>query len=314
MEPATAKQHDSCLTLLFTRDHSKWTPDGPKAWSIVIGSFLSNLSVLGLVYSFGIFVSPIADEFGNGRAEVALIGTLSLALFFLGGVFSGALADRYGVRPVMSVGWVIWMVGCIATSFVQEFALLFFTHGILIGVGASLVYWPAISVVPQWFDRYRATALGFSALGSGIGSLIFALAGQKIIDSLGWRNTIRVFMGLGGGLLLVAILVMERRFPPMKKPGGMFFVAKRLIKVSSYRWFLLATFFFQWGFFIPYIHLSSYIKDVGLDTGVQSLAYGLIPSQRRMTNPPLTNKQIGDDRRGVVRWTFGYGSSGGFRW
>lgn len=254
----------------------QWVEDGPKAWTIVLGSFLTNLAVLGMVYSFGIFVIPISEEFGASRADVALVGTLSLACFFGSGIFAGALGDRYGVRPVMSAGWVLWVVGCLSASFCYEFGLLFLTEGVLVGVGAGLAYWPAISVVPQWFNVYRGTAVGVAALGSGIGSLIFALAGQTIISALGWRNTLRVFMGFGGGLMLIAIAVMERRFPPRPHPGGLFFVAKRLVKLTSYRWFLFATFFFQWGFFIPYIHLAAYISDIGLGKDVQGLALAMI--------------------------------------
>lgn len=245
--------------------------DGRKAWSIVFGSFLAHLAVLGNLYAFGIFVVPLSAEFGVSRADVSLVGTINIAFFYVAGIFSGPLADRLGVRPVMFVGICIWVLGCFLASITTALWQQILTQGIMVGLGASFVYWPAISVVPQWFDKYRGTAVGLAALGAGIGNLIFALGGQAIIQTLGWRDTLRVLGGAGGGLLIIALLLVERRAPP-RKGGGLFDVGKQLIKLRGYRWFLLATFLFQWGFFVPFVHLAAYTKDLGIEATYQGLA------------------------------------------
>lgn len=262
----------ACVQNCFQRDRTKWEVDSPKAWSVVLGSFFAHIAVLGLSYSFGIFVLPIATEFNVTRAEVALVGTINQALFFLGGVYAGALSDRYGVRPIMSIGAVFWVVGCVSASYCYDFPLLFLTQGVIIGFGSAFVYWPAITVVPQWFDVYRGTAVGLAALGSGIGNMIFSLAGQQIVTDLGWRTTLRVCAGFGAVLLVVSILVMERRVPPIQNKNGLFSVARTLIHERPYQYFVLATFMFQWGFFIPFIHLAAYVRDLGLSSSVQGLS------------------------------------------
>jgi len=245
--------------------------DGRKAWSIVLGSFLAHLAVLGMLYAFGIFVVPLSAEFNVSRADVSLVGTIHIAFFYTGGIYSGPLADRFGVRPVMTLGATIWVLGCFLASVTNALWQQILTQAVMVGFGASFVYWPAIAVVPQWFDKYRGTAVGLAALGAGIGNLIFALGGQSIITALGWRNTLRVMGGVGGILLFIAILLVERRVPP-HRTGGLFDVARRLIKLSSYRWFLVATFLFQWGFFVPFAHLAAYANDLGIAPTLQGLA------------------------------------------
>ena len=245
--------------------------DGFKAWTVVLGSFLAHLAVLGMLYAFGIFVVPISTEFNVSRAEVSLVGTINIAFFYCGGIFSGPLADKFGVKPIITIGSVIWIIGCFLASVTTALWQQILTHGIMLGIGTSFVYWPAIAVVPQWFDKYRGTAVGMAALGAGIGNLIFALGGQSIVAGLGWRNTLRVMGGFGGVLLFFVILLIERRAPP-RRTGGLFDVAKTLIKLPSYRWFLLATFLFQWGFFVPFVHIAAYAKDLGVEGTLQGLA------------------------------------------
>ena len=171
----------------------------------------------------------------------------------------------------MSFGLLVWLAGIISASFSQSVAIQILTQGIIVGFGCSFIYWPAISVVPQWFERYRATAVSLAVLGAGVGNLVFALGGQEILNSLGWRDTLRAFAGLGTVLLIPAIILMQRRFPQIRK-GGLFATGRSLIKLKSYRWFALATFFFQWGFFVPFVHLAPYANDIGISATYQGLA------------------------------------------
>src|SRR5437016_1986657 len=78
--------------------------DGLEAWLVVLGAFLANIAVLGLLYSFGIFLVPIATEFNVSRSQVALVGTINIACFYFAGIFAGPLSERFGVRKVMCTG------------------------------------------------------------------------------------------------------------------------------------------------------------------------------------------------------------------
>ena len=251
--------------------------DSFKAWTVVLGAFIAHLVVLGMLYAFGIFVVPLSEELQVSRAEVSLVGTINIACFYVAGIFSGPIADRFGVRPIMTTGAVTWVVGCFLASITNALWQQILTQGVLIGLGTSFVYWPAISSIPQWFDKWRGTGVGMAALGAGIGNLIFALAGESIITGLGWRNTLRVMGGVGGFLLIFSVLLVERRVPP-RKAGGLFDVAKTLIKLKSYRWFLMSTFLFQWGFFVPFVYIAAYANDLGISSSLQGLWYVRKPS------------------------------------
>ena len=57
-----------------------------------------------------------------------------------------------------------------ATSIV----VLYFTIGVLTGLGFGLIYLPAIVSVSIYFEKKRAFATGIAVCGSGLGTFIFA--------------------------------------------------------------------------------------------------------------------------------------------
>jgi len=89
-------------------------PDGAKAWSVAVGSFLFGFVTMGLLYSQGIFVEPLLNEFKADLATTSLVATLSPAMFYFCGLFASPMAIRYGVRRFTIAGSVLWIVGCFA--------------------------------------------------------------------------------------------------------------------------------------------------------------------------------------------------------
>ena len=52
--------------------------------------------------------------------------------------------------------------------------ILYFTVGVLTGLGFGLIYLPAIVSVSIYFEKKRAFATGIAVCGSGLGTFIFA--------------------------------------------------------------------------------------------------------------------------------------------
>lgn len=60
-------------------------PDGGWGWVVVVASFLCNLVVDGIIYSFGMFMAAIGETFGESKAKVALIGSLLSGSYLVAG-------------------------------------------------------------------------------------------------------------------------------------------------------------------------------------------------------------------------------------
>lgn len=50
---------------------------------------------------------------------------------------------------------------------------LLLTQGFLYGVGSSMMYFPILSVAPEYFDQHRGSAMGVILSGAGVGMRAF---------------------------------------------------------------------------------------------------------------------------------------------
>lgn len=60
-------------------------PDGGWGWVVVAASFLCNVVVDGVVFSFGVFLNPIADEFNVSKSKVTIAGALLSGFYLIAG-------------------------------------------------------------------------------------------------------------------------------------------------------------------------------------------------------------------------------------
>lgn len=86
-------------------------PDGGFAWIVVAATFLNSFLVDGIVYSFGILMVKMADTLKVTIAEIALIGSAQVGVFFLSGPFVCVAVQRFGFRKTAVFGAVLSAAG-----------------------------------------------------------------------------------------------------------------------------------------------------------------------------------------------------------
>ncbi|XP_063991262.1 monocarboxylate transporter 14 [Diachasmimorpha longicaudata] len=167
-------------------------PDGGWGWVIVAASFMCNLIVDGIIFSFGVFLPHISRDLNISEPSVALVGSLQTGFYLMAGPFVSALANRYGFRLVAMVGSVISCVAFILSSYCSSVELLCITYGLIGGVGGGLIYVPAVITTGFYFERWRALATGIAVCGSGIGAFVLAPISSMLIDNFGWRTAMQI--------------------------------------------------------------------------------------------------------------------------
>ena len=83
--------------------------------------FLINL-MLGVIYSWSVFIGPLESIFGWNRAMSSGAFTLVVAFFAPGMLIGGQLLGKWGPRKVVWVGGILLALGWILTSFGGAFA------------------------------------------------------------------------------------------------------------------------------------------------------------------------------------------------
>lgn len=174
-------------------------------WWVVLTAALSFL--LGptpiVVFSFGVFLKPLIQEFHSNRSAVSLAFTLHATMAALGLPFAGRLIDSFGPRRVIltstcAVGLLLLLANFCSGNIWQLY--LFYSAVGVASCGVAPVSY--CDLVSHWFDRRRGLALGIMMAGLGAGAVIVPSPAHYLIARLGWRMT---FVLSGAAILLISL-------------------------------------------------------------------------------------------------------------
>ena len=131
-----------------------------KRYLIVLGACLTQFTIIGLLFSYGLFFKALETEFGWSRT--LLSGCTSIAFLVMGSLafFGGRLNDRYGPRAVLAVAGTLCGLGYAFLSQVSQPWQLFVIFGLFIGVGMSSHDVVTLSTIARWFQQRRGIMTG----------------------------------------------------------------------------------------------------------------------------------------------------------
>lgn len=190
--------------------------DSPRAWGVAVGAGIANGVAFGTLYTFGNFVDSMGEEFNSGLGPTLLVFGITMFLFFGTGAISGRWSDKYGPRPLVLVGGSLFVAGLVATSYVNAIWQGYLVYGIGAGFGGGLFSGPLFAVTAAWFQKFRALAQGIAATGPGIGTFLLVPQSERMIESLGWRDSYQA-LALIAAVSFAVALVLVRRPPPVPK-------------------------------------------------------------------------------------------------
>ena len=164
--------------------------------------------------NFGLFIKPMGDQLGIGRAAFGWAQTARQGAGALSSPIIGPLLDRFGSRvmlPVSALATGAAMIGLANMSVSWHLIVLFAVMGFagMSGPGALVTSVPVL----KWFVRDRGRALSFMSLGIPIGALLFVPLTQILIDAVGWRNAWVILAALGVAVIVPLSAVFVRRQP-----------------------------------------------------------------------------------------------------
>lgn len=167
-----------------------------------------------LLYTFGVFVTPLMQEFGWSQTDAfAALFLATLTITFVAPFF-GALVDRMGARRVIIVGLVLEAVIIASFYFQNDSVYTFYLRYIALAIfGLGTTHIAFTRIIALWFDRQRGLALGIALAGVGIGGFAWPLLSQWAIDAFGWRTA---YLVVAAAIIIVGcttILLVIRDSP-----------------------------------------------------------------------------------------------------
>lgn len=185
---------------------------------VVFGACLTQFTIIGLLFSFGLFFRFYEAEFGWTRT--LLSSATALGFFMMGtlAIPGGRLNDLFGPRRVLATTGVAFGLGYALLSRADEPWLLFAIFGVLIGMGLSTHDVVTLSTIGRWFSARRGLMSGVVKVGTAAGQMTLPPLAALLIVTYGWREAL-VALGIGAGVLLV-IAAFCMASPPVEAPSA----------------------------------------------------------------------------------------------
>lgn len=174
---------------------------------IVAVAFLIMLVFAGALYSFGIFLKPLATEFGWTRATTSGAYSIAMVLMGLLGIVTGRFNDRFGPRLVVAASGFLVGIGYLLMSQISAVWQLYLVYGVIAGAGFSGFFTPLNSTLVRWFVKRRGMMTGILVSGVGIGTIIIPLLANWLISIYDWRNAYIII-----GIITLVLIISASQF------------------------------------------------------------------------------------------------------
>jgi MFS family permease len=184
---------------------------GYYGWRVVLAACLGVMAGFGslFVYTFSVFVKPLAAEFGWSREAISSGFAIAAVTLGLCSPLLGRWIDRFGPRRIILICMTVYVCAIASLSLLRfglwQFYVTCFVLGVVGNGAAHLAYSRSIST---WFHRRLGIALALVMVGAGLGAMILPVVAQSIISRSGWRAA----YGSLGGLALVLGLPLSWRY------------------------------------------------------------------------------------------------------
>ena len=167
--------------------------------------------------NFGLFIKPMGDSLGIGRAWFGWAQTIRQISSALTSPPVGWLIDRYGSRVMLPVAAIVTASAMVALSFMTDasdawFMVAMFALMGLVGMSGPGALVTSVPVL-KWFVRKRGRAISFMALGIPVGAMVFVPLTQMFIDWWGWERAWIILAIIGVIVIAPLAAIFVRRQP-----------------------------------------------------------------------------------------------------
>ncbi|KAF1820515.1 MFS general substrate transporter, partial [Dissoconium aciculare CBS 342.82] len=298
---------------LDTRDLSETPPTPPSsfqarpvdrgftAWLQVLGASLLFLNAWGLVSAFGTFQTYYHVILLAGTSNASIVSIGSLAGFLLcatplaWNIIFGGEGVRLPMRLLLLIGSMLTVLGLFLTSLCTTLWQFLLTQAVCCGLGSGCLFLVAASILPSYFVRRRALALGLAASGSGVGGIVYPLVFRSLLPRFGFAWSVRAVAMVALVTLVIPCIILRQRPSPDTQPHpqsdddeetpspprrSLHITCTALLKDRAYLAFNTATFFSFAGAYIPFFFIEQHAARHGMPLSGSMLLFlhiGSIP-------------------------------------
>ncbi|KAM5126486.1 monocarboxylate transporter 6 [Mantella aurantiaca] len=271
-------------------------PDGAWSWWVLAATMVTYAMTLGFPSSIGVFYTDLQNSFSATNTETSWFPSIVTAVLHAGGPLCSVMVERFGCRITVMVGGVLCGIGLVSSSFSQSLVHLYVSAGLLGGLGLSLSFQAAVTVLGYYFIKRRTLANSLASTGASIGMALWPLASQYLLEIVGWRGSFMIFGGVLLNCCVCGAMMRPVRSPPAGKDmssmhngasAGVMELEQRkgiqrymafdlLFRHRRYQVYTIGVAWMVLGFVLPLFYLVPHATTSGIDETTAALLLSLI--------------------------------------
>ena len=249
------------------------------AVALVCGSLILFFS-LGIRHTFGLFLQPVTLGQEWGRETFAFAIALQNLIWGASQPFTGMISDRFGAKPVIAGGAILYGLGLWVMSQVAGEVVFTLGAGVLIGLGLSGTTFPVIfGAISRLVEpQQRSLAMGVTMSVASFGQFAMLPIGLGLMTGLGWQGALIVLSLLALAMFPLAFGIRKAQAPVLSTGEDVSFTQALRDAFGTRDFWLLSLGFFVCGFQVVFIavHLPAFLADEGIVSGVAMTVLALI--------------------------------------
>lgn len=236
---------------------------------------------MGLRQSLGLFMRPMTLGLGVSAATFGFSIALQNIVWGLSQPIVGALADRYGPKPLLIGTALLYAAGLLLMVFSNAVPAGLDIAGFLTGIGiAGTGFGVLIGTVSRAVPPEKRTqTVGIVAAAGSLGTMVIAPVAQGLINHFDWKVAMFAGAALAASMALLSLPIRDAYAAKHASVQADRSAAGAVREALEHRGYLQMTVaFFACGFQLVFItsYLPSYLQICGVSPTIGASALSLI--------------------------------------
>jgi MFS family permease len=179
-------------------------------WSVGVAAYVLAITNRSSLSAVGV---DAAARFDADAATLSLFAVVQLAVYGGMQIPIGVLLDRYGARPIMTIGMLLMAAGQLTMAISPSVGVAILAR-MLLGAGDAAIFPGVLRLIATWFPAQRGPIMvQFTGIVGQAGQLVALIPLAALLHATSWTITFGSIAGLGV-LFAILVFLLIRNHPP----------------------------------------------------------------------------------------------------
>ncbi|HEY9306912.1 MAG TPA: MFS transporter [Microbacterium sp.] len=179
-------------------------------WTVGVAAYVLAITNRSSLSAVGV---DAAARFDADAATLSLFAVVQLAVYGGMQIPIGVLLDRYGARPIMTVGMLLMAVGQLTMAVSPSVGVAILAR-MLLGAGDAAIFPGVLRLIATWFPAQRGPIMvQLTGIVGQSGQLVALIPLAALLHATSWTITFGSIAGLGV-LFAILVFLLIRNHPP----------------------------------------------------------------------------------------------------